>query len=91
MGATIMQSESNQTVRHVVRISLRGPAAEAFGWEICREVDSVELHRSTGVFPTRLEALFDSVRAAMELNAALTVEPFEFKYGTLEPETSKTG
>jgi hypothetical protein len=55
-----------------VRISQHG--AGAFGWNICREVDSVELDRSTRQFSTRLEALLDSAHAAATLNFAI-VEP----------------
>ena len=67
-----MQSESGRAPRCFVRISLHG--ANAFGWEICREVDAIEVHRSTRLFATRIEALLDSARVAATLNIAV-IEP----------------
>jgi hypothetical protein len=54
---------------YIVRISSNG--AEAFGWEICREADSIVIHRSTRLFATRIEAIFDSARAAATLRIAI--------------------
>jgi hypothetical protein len=54
--------------RYIVRISRRGSLTEPFGWEICREADSVEMHRSTRTFSTRVEALLDSARTAAALD-----------------------
>ena len=87
----VVQSRSDPAARLVVRISPRGPSAEAFGWEIYREVDSVEIRRSTRVFPTRLEALLDSVRTGIELNAPLIVEPSELRCGSVEPVPATSG
>jgi hypothetical protein len=70
-----MESPPRQAPRYFVRISRRGPPAEAFGWEICREVDSVEIHRSTRLFATRIDALTDSVSTAAALSMAIIVEP----------------
>ena len=66
-----MRSDSRST-RYIVRISQK--ETDAFGWEICREADSTVVHRSTRLFATRIEAIFDSARAAAMLNIAV-VEP----------------
>ena len=47
---------------------------DAFEWEIRREADSVVVHRSTRLFATRIEAIFDSARTAATLNIAV-IEP----------------
>jgi hypothetical protein len=70
-----MQFQLNGASRYVVQVSRRGPPAKPFGWEICREDDSVETHRSAQTFATRLEALLDSVRTAAALTLVLIVEP----------------
>jgi hypothetical protein len=51
-----------------MRISRHGP--DVFGWNICREADSIELHHSTSLFATRIEALLDSAHAAATLAIA---------------------
>jgi hypothetical protein len=51
--------------RSFVRIVRYG--ATAFGWEICREGNSVEVDCSARRFPTCIEALLDSARAAATL------------------------
>lgn len=43
-------SHRNEGQRCIVRISRRGSLTEPFGWEIYREADSVETHRSTRMF-----------------------------------------
>jgi len=64
-----MRSEPTSGLRYFVRISRHD--AESYGWEICRAEDSIELHRSTRLFATRLEAILDSVSAAATLNCPL--------------------
>ena len=59
--------------RYCVRVTRRGPATAPYGWQICRESDSVEVMRSKETFPTRTEALADSVRAAAPLALDLSV------------------
>jgi hypothetical protein len=61
-----------------VRIGRHG--AEGFGWEICREADSVELDRSTRLFATRIEAILDSAQAAATLRIAV-IEPSSIEGG----------
>ena len=61
-------SHRDESQRHIVRISRRGSVTEPFGWEIYREADSVETHRSMRTFSTRLEALLDSARTAAALD-----------------------
>jgi hypothetical protein len=56
---------AKQEPRSFVRIVRFG--ATAFGWEICREVNSVQVDRSVRRFPTCIEALLDSARAAATL------------------------
>ena len=60
--------------RYLLRITRRGPSTAPFGWEIVRQHDSVEIARSEKTFPTRAEALADSVRAAAPLALSGTVE-----------------
>ena len=57
----------SQPTRYLVRITRRGPEAEAFGWHICHIDDSDVIQRSAKTFPTRVEALLDSVRVAASL------------------------
>jgi hypothetical protein len=57
----------NQPSNYLVRITRRGPSTAPFGWEIIRQNDSVEIARSAKTFPTRAEAVTDSVRAAAPL------------------------
>jgi hypothetical protein len=66
-----MESEARAEASFFVRICRRGP--EAFGWEICHEVDSTVVHRAARMFRTRIEAIADSARAAATLSIA--VEP----------------
>jgi hypothetical protein len=61
-----MQSERQERPRYFVQISQHG--AEAFGWQICREADSIEVHRSTRLFATRVETILDAARAAAMLD-----------------------
>jgi hypothetical protein len=72
--APIVVFELSQAPCYFVRVSRRGPPAEPFGWKIYSEVDSVEMHRSTQTFATRIEALLDSVRTAAAMAVVLVVE-----------------
>jgi len=63
-----MHSEPTSEGRYFVRIGQQD--ADAFGWEICRERDSIRLRRSTRLFATRLEAILDSVQATASLTTA---------------------
>ena len=56
------------------RVTRRGPSVEPFGWEICREKDCLAVNRSTKTFPTRIEAVLDSVRTAVSLALVLIVD-----------------
>jgi len=67
-----MRSDPGSTTRYIVRISRQG--ANAFGWEICREADSIVVHRSTRSFATRIDAILDSARTAAALSLPV-VEP----------------
>lgn len=67
-----MESGSGAATRYVVQIIRNG--AEAFGWEIRREADSVVVNRSTRLFATRIEAIFDSVATAATLSNVV-IEP----------------
>jgi len=60
--------------RYLLRITRRGPSTAPFGWEIIRQHDAVEIARSAETFPTRAEALADSVRAAAPLALEGAVE-----------------
>jgi hypothetical protein len=64
-----LHSESGQAPRYVVQIRRHG--VKAFGWFIYRDIDAVEVQRSARLFPTRIEALLDSARAAATLNIAV--------------------
>jgi hypothetical protein len=68
-----MQKPSKQASRYFVRISLRGPSAEPFGWEIGSDA-GFEMRRSTQTFATRIQALLDSVRGAAALEPVLADE-----------------
>jgi hypothetical protein len=68
-----MGSYSGSATGFIVRISRSG--AGAFDWQISRKDDSVVVHRSKRTFPTRLEAILDSARAAAALRIA--IEPPE--------------
>ena len=79
-----MQSEPRSIPRYTVRISRHG--TEAFGWEIRREADPVEVHRSTRLFATRIEAILDSAQAATTLRITV-IEPSSIEgesYNALE-------
>jgi hypothetical protein len=53
--------------RYLLTITRRGPSSAPFGWQIIRQQDSIEMARSEKTFPTRAEALADSVRVAAPL------------------------
>jgi len=63
-----MGSNAGSAARHVVRINR---SAQEFEWEIRREADSVVVHRSARMFPTRIEAILDSARAAAALSVVI--------------------
>jgi hypothetical protein len=52
---------------YVVRVKSHTSAASSFIWELCRGDGVLVLRRSTKAFPTRVEALFDSVQHAIPL------------------------
>jgi hypothetical protein len=58
--------------RYYVRVTRRGPLTAPFGWEIYPDGASVPIERPARTFPTRAEALLDSVRVA----ASLALVPF---------------
>jgi len=58
---------------YTVRITRRGPSSDRFGWSIWGPEDSLEIKRSTMAFETRMEAIADSVQAAMPLAFPLIV------------------
>jgi hypothetical protein len=64
-----MQSEPRSAPGYIVQISRH--EVEAFGWEICRERDSIEINRSARLFATRIEAIVDSARSAATLGIAV--------------------
>ena len=57
---------SEQPPYHV-RVTRRGPPTAPFGWEIYPDVASAPIERPARTFPTRVEALLDSVRVAASL------------------------
>jgi hypothetical protein len=61
----------SQATRYFVRVTPRGRQPVSFGWEICQETDALTLQCSTKAFPTRVEALLDSVRVAASLALVL--------------------
>jgi len=64
-----MGDSSGSATRYVVRISRK--SAEAFGWEFSHDDDSIVVHRSTRMFPTRVEAILDAARAGAALSIAI--------------------
>jgi hypothetical protein len=64
----------SQTDYFLVRITRRGRSKGRFGWEICRQDNSVVVERSTRTFPTRTQALIASTKAASFLTLPLTLE-----------------
>ena len=63
-----------QTEYFFVRITRRGRSKGRFGWEICRQDNSLVVERSTKTYPTRALALIASAKAASLLALPLTVE-----------------
>jgi hypothetical protein len=57
---------SDQPGYHV-RVTRRGPPTAPFGWEIYPEGVAVPIERPARTFPTRVEALLDSVPVAASL------------------------
>jgi hypothetical protein len=73
-GPTAAWYPMSPPTRYLVRITRRGPEAEAFGWHICHNDGSQVIQRSTKTFPTRIEALLDSVRVASSLAMVVMVD-----------------
>jgi hypothetical protein len=57
-----MQSEAVAKPSPFCAISWKG--SDSLGWEICRRADSIVVDRSTRLLANRIEATFDSARAA---------------------------
>jgi len=70
-----MGAGSGSATRYVVRIGRK--SADAFGWEFSREDDSIVVHRSTRMFPTRVEAILDAARAGAALSIAIDLSAVE--------------
>jgi hypothetical protein len=47
---------------YLVRVRSLANVAESFTWELCQGDRLLVIQRSTKTFPTRVEALFDSVQ-----------------------------
>jgi hypothetical protein len=70
VGVLQDMSEQEQYLLRIVRTGSRN-----FVWEICRQYDlDLVVRKSTATFPTRTEALLDSVRAAISLDYRFTVD-----------------
>lgn len=52
---------------YLVRVRSLADVTESFTWELCRGDRLLVIQRSTKTFPTRVEALFDSVQNATSL------------------------
>jgi hypothetical protein len=64
----------SQREHFFVRITRRGRSKGRFGWEICRQDESLLVERSTKTYPTQAKALIASAKAASLLALPLTVE-----------------
>jgi hypothetical protein len=53
--------------RYYVCVTRRGPPTAPFGWEISPDGASAPIERPARTFPTRVEALLDSVRVVASL------------------------
>jgi hypothetical protein len=69
----------SQTVHYFVRVTQRGQSNGRFGWEICRQDDSLVVQRSTRTFPTLAQALLASTAAASSLALGLTVDSLSLR------------
>jgi len=65
----------SRPIQYVLRITRGGPSTAPFGWQIIRQQDKIEVARSGKTFPTRVEALADSARAAAPLALEGTFAP----------------
>lgn len=65
---------------YLVRVTSLAGASGLFIWEICRRDSERVLQRSTKSFPTRVEALLNSVQDAAAL-ALETVHQVPFPFG----------
>ena len=57
----------------IARITRHGRSKGRFGWEICRQDNTLVVERSTKTYPMRAEALIASAKAASLLAWPLTV------------------
>jgi len=57
----------SQTEYFIVRITRRDRSKVRFGWEICRQDNSLVVERSTNTYPTRALALIASAKVAIVL------------------------
>jgi hypothetical protein len=53
-----------QAIRYFVCVTQHGRSNGRFGWEICREDNSLVVERSTNTFSTQVQALVASAKAA---------------------------
>ena len=60
--------------RYHVRVTRRGPPTAPLGWEIYPDGASAPIERHARTFPTRVEALLDSVRVAASLALVLFID-----------------
>jgi hypothetical protein len=64
---------------YLVRVKSFADGAGSFIWELCHGDGLLVLQRSAKAFPTRVEALLDSVRSATSLAPGAT-QPFSLGY-----------
>ena len=62
-----------RAIHYFVRITRRGRSHARFGWEICRQDNSLVVQRSVNTFPTRAQALIASAKASSGLAFPMTV------------------
>jgi hypothetical protein len=60
---------------YVVRVRSLTSASGLFIWELCRGDGLLVIQQSTKTFPTRVEALFDSVQNTTSLALGTTYPP----------------
>ena len=79
-----------QTGHYFVRVTRRGQSKGGFGWEICRQHDSLVVDRSTKTYPTRAQALIASAKSARLMAFPLDVDPSKLRAPTREAGESQT-
>jgi hypothetical protein len=77
-----------QTDHFFVRITRRGRSDARYGWEICRQDNSVVVESSTKTFATLAQALIASAKAAGLLAFPLTVDQLSLRH---QPRESGKG